>query len=531
MEDLCRVTWIAVMVAYVGRGRAFLTGVLSCLAVGLLAVPVAAAAAVPSLRLFSPVTRVSISQEELRAGFFDPGVWVASVGGAFQVDMKRPGYGSWIASQVDSTSGTILRSVPPTMVDPAGLKRFFGVTFVSSRGRVAARRVLAFCPNGESARVSDAGPQDPTYPSDCATGDSFPFVRGIVWGLDAGWAVEPSLGSFAGFPLGLGLLGGSLPPTLPACLLRRLHGGFDLKPGRYTVTVSIARAWRRLFSVPAGRASVVFGVQVLASPVRKPSCPRVRVRAQVRHAAPAPSATGVPTLSQPDPATMPNLVALPAWRIAIHRARTRELLTFSATIWNEGPAPFSVEGFRRAHSDVMDAYEYFFDQAGNVVGRAPAGTMFYDNDRGHHHWHLRQLASYSLLGPGGRVVLSQKQSFCIAPTDAVDLTLPGAARSPEVFEGLGFGGSVCDLYSPAAIWLREQLPVGWGDTYTQSVAGQAFDITDLPNGRYRLLVRVNPLGVLHETSTADDFALRAIRLSGRRGARRVQVAPWHGING
>jgi hypothetical protein len=226
---------------------------------------------------------------------------------------------------------------------------------------------------------------------------------------------------------------------------------------------------------------------------------------------------------------MPNLVALPAWGIHVRRAGSHQLLTFSATIWDAGPAPFSIEGFRRPGSDIMDAYEYFFDAAGNVVGRAPAGTLYYDNRPGHHHWHLAQLAAYELLGPSGQTVRSHKQSFCIAPTNGVDLTVPGAERSQTPFGGPGFGGSVCDLYSPGAIWIREQLPVGWGDTYTQVVAGQAFDITNLPNGRYRIEVRVNPLGVLTETSTADDTAFRVIRLWGRKGARKVSVSPWHGI--
>jgi hypothetical protein len=200
---------------------------------------------------------------------------------------------------------------------------------------------------------------------------------------------------------------------------------------------------------------------------------------------------------------------------------------FNATIWDAGPAQFTIEGFRRPHGNVMDAYEYFFDSAGNVVGRAPAGQLEYDNRPGHDHWHLRQLASYTLVGRS-RTIISQKQSFCIAPTDPVDLTVPGA-QGAQV--SLGFGGTVCDLYQPGAIWVREQLPVGWGDTYMQTVAGQAFDVTNVPNGNYKIVVRVNPLGVLHETSTADDVAARRIRLLGPRGKRRVDVLPWHGISG
>lgn len=477
----------------------------------------------PSLRLFALEHRVTLTQAELRSGSFDLGAWVASTGSAFQVDLRRPGYGAWAAAQIDPATGAPLRALPMKLVNPEqGLLKFLSIRFVDSRGRLAGDRAITFCPAGESARVSDAGPLNPTYPGACDEDPYFPFLRGVVWGIDQGWAVSATTGSFPGIGPGVFLVGPPFGPVNP-------RGGFALQPGRYTAIVSIAAPYRRLLAIPTSDAVVTLHVRVTPSPhARRPGPVTVVGVAQPLAAADFPP---VPTVTKPDPETMPNLVALPAWQIGIHRQSGRELLTFNATIWDAGPAPFSIEGFRRPGSNVMDAYEYFFDSAGDVVGRAPAGTMFYDNDRGHHHWHLRQLASYTLIGPAGQVVRSQKQSFCIAPTDPVDLTVPNASMAPSAFEGLGFTGSVCDMYYPQAIWLREQLPVGWGDTYSQSVAGQAFDVTNLPNGRYRIEVRVNPLGELTETTTADDLAVRVIRLSGHRGARKVTVAPWHGIRG
>jgi hypothetical protein len=463
----------------------------------------------------------------------DFGLWVESVGGSFEVDVTRPDYGAWSASQVDSASGAQLRPVPMALVDTArGLRRFLSVRFIDSRGRLAARTLVTFCPNGESARVDANGPLNPTYPGDCGAAAFFPFVRGIVWGIDAGWAVAPALGNFPGF----GPFGFFPPRGLPPFLLRRFgRGGINVRPGRYTAIVSITPEYQSLFAIPASQASATFHVRVLPTPVfrRHPPVRVVTSRPAARHASDRSASPGAtqPGGTQANPATMPNLVALPAWRIGISHQGRRELLTFSATIWNAGPAPFTIDGIRRPNSKLMNAYEYFFDSAGNAVGSAPAGTMYYDNRRGHHHWHLAQLVAYELVGPSGQVVRSHKQSFCIAPTNAVDLTVPGADRSPLVFGGPGFGGSVCDLFSPNAIWLREQLPAGWGDTYTQSVAGQAFDITNLPNGRYQVDVQVNPLGVLTETTTADDLAVRVVRLSGPRGKRRATVAPWHGIRG
>jgi hypothetical protein len=78
--------------------------------------------------------------------------------------------------------------------------------------------------------------------------------------------------------------------------------------------------------------------------------------------------------------------------------------------------------------------------------------------------------------------------------------------------------------------VREYLPVGWGDTYTQDVAGQAFNITGLPNGTYYIEVIANPQHVLREQSATSDVSLRKVILGGTPGHRTVQVPPWHGID-
>ena len=45
---------------------------------------------------------------------------------------------------------------------------------------------------------------------------------------------------------------------------------------------------------------------------------------------------------------------------------------------------------------LMDAVQYFY-RDGNVVGQAPAGTLLFDSDPGHEHWHFQQFARYALL--------------------------------------------------------------------------------------------------------------------------------------
>jgi hypothetical protein len=74
------------------------------------------------------------------------------------------------------------------------------------------------------------------------------------------------------------------------------------------------------------------------------------------------------------------------------------------------------------------------------------------------------------------------------------------------------------------------MALGWGDTYLQDVAGQAFDITKVPNGTYFVSVEVNPLGLLYEQTTSNDQALRRVVLRGTPGHRRICVPAINGVD-
>ncbi len=121
----------------------------------------------------------------------------------------------------------------------------------------------------------------------------------------------------------------------------------------------------------------------------------------------------------------------------------------------------------------------------------------YDARPGHQHWHFEQFARYSLLAKDQtQIVRSEKTGFCLAPTDAIDLTAPGAEWNPySIGLGTACGGR-------GSLWTREVLPAGWGDTYFQGLPGQSFDITYLPNGTYYIAVQANPDGLLTEVTTA-----------------------------
>jgi hypothetical protein len=475
------------------------------LAVSLIATfiaPAQAAPTPPSLRIFAAQPTVTLVHYGKGAVSLDIGSYVAATNGAFRIDVTRPGYRWPIeAAQIVATPGGSQTIPLPNglVTDWNGLPRFLSIRVFDDSGAQVARRQVTFCPDTyDQQRVSPDGPATASFPQSCSAN---PFTLGTVWGIDDGWAVNPFSSSYNG----------------PSARLAN---------GHYTITETINPIYVSLFGIDPADATVTVDARVRRA--RGGGCPPFCgvAAAQAQRLGHPLGSAAVPVVTTPDPATVPDLVALPAWGINVERVRGRDYLDFGATVWNRGPSPMVVEGFRRPGTNVMDAWEYFFDLNGEVVGRAQTGTLMYDARPGHEHWHFQQFAQYELVDADKTsVVESDKEGFCLAPTDAIDLAVPGANWNPGQ---IGFGYSVCG--SQNSIWTRETLPTGWGDTYFQGLPGQSFDITDLPNGTYYIAVRANPTGELFEASTSNNVRYRRVILGGRPGHRIVHVPPWMGID-
>jgi Lysyl oxidase len=478
-------------------------------AVALVTVPGITAAG--ATRVAGPTVKLMVAQKTVTADrfrkrvFFDPGIWMASLGSPLEFDVSRASYAAPITiTQVihPPYGGTVRKPWPATVLAGwHGLKDFARMTVRNSAGTVVATQRSSFCPNSYDTEraIPDSPPSSP-YPYGCA---SDPFQRGMVWGIQANWAAEP--------------FGFGRPLRLPL--------------GTYQATVTISPTYVKLLDIAAADATATVSVKVVKG---TGCCFLGPSRRHVAHRSPSPAPAAlaspqqtmrVPTLTSPPQAALPDLSPLPSWGIRTsHRRNGPDLLTFGATVWVGGNSPLDVEGFRSGGSPIMPAYQYFW-RDGHVIGRAAAGTMGFDSKNGHNHWHFQQFAQYRLLTKNKTLaVRSHKVGFCIAPTDPVDLLNPNATLQGQFF---GFGGR-CG--SPSALWVQEVMPVGWGDTYFQSVAGQAFDITHVPNGTYYIEIVANPERVLYETSTSNDTSFRKIILGGTPGHRTVKVPAYDGID-
>lgn len=472
--------------------------------------PVAAAGAAPAtgprVKLIVAQNNVTVPRYGHRV-YLDPGIWVASLGSPFELDVQRPDYPAPLSlTQVVHLPGGGTQRIPwPASLlgtIPTGLPHFARMTVKNSSGKVVASSRFEFCPNDYNPeRASPNSPATSPYPQECV-GD--PFPKSLIWGVAKGWAVDPASQGGQGMKLAL---------------------------GRYTVTETIMPTYVRLLNISPADASASVKIKV----VKASGCCGLAARARAAGTAHRPqsrplrSAPAVPTLANPPASTQPDLVPLPSWGISVdHIKKTKthpasDQLDFGATVW-DGNAPLDVEGFRSHGSPIMKAYQYFW-QDGHIIGRLRAGTMGFDSKKGHNHWHFEQFAQYQLLNSAQQLaVRSHKVGFCIAPTDPVDLLEPNAVWQPS-FLGFGF-----QCGSTTALWVQEMMPVGWGDTYFQSVAGQSFNITGVPNGTYYIQVTANPLKVLHESDTSNDVSLRQVILGGKRGHRTVRVPAVNGID-
>ncbi len=454
----------------------------------------------PQIKLIPAQNSIKVARYG-RTVYLDPGIWTASLGSALEFDVQRSGYASPLTlTQIIHLPGGGVQQVPfpGALIGriPSQLRRFLQISVATTNGKLLDSSKVGFCPDSyDPERASPDSPATSPYPQECVAD---PFPKSLVWGVAQGWAVDP---------------------------LEENSVGYRLNLGSYRVTETILPPYTKLLHITAADATATVKVTVV-----KPGAAGVTARPAIPPSRALPTLPAVRTLASPPASSLPDLVPLPSWGISVHHIRaTRrnpasDQVDFGATVGISGNGPLDVEGFRSHGSLTMQAYQYFW-QDGKVIGRARAGTMGFDSKHGHNHWHFQQFAQYSLLNSAHQLAVpSRKVGFCIAPTDPVDLLRPGATWQPSF---LGFGGQ-CG--SPTALWVQEELPLGWGDTYFQSVAGQSFNITHLPNGTYYVEIQANPEHVLYETSTSNDVSLRKVILGGKPGHRTVRVPALDGID-
>ncbi|CBG71464.1 MULTISPECIES: lysyl oxidase family protein [Streptomyces] len=526
----------------------------------------------PQIKLIAASKSVTLTRWEGNSGVnLQLGTYLSVDNAPLEFQVTRKSYKDPIvAKQILRDGKTVkTRTLPAGTVDDfSGLTGFLEISVKDATGKQVAKTKGNFCPNNASGRIRPDAPSTNHYPQSCSTN---PWTLGSVWGVEKGWATNTTgydYDNTVDLPVG--------EYTAQVRVAKKYRDLFGIPDSKPTVKVTVRKdddggeggegltasksssshhgghgghgSGHSAQSAPAGAPALDghhYGPRGADAPT-PPQLPFALVdRGIAKHLgdgaghtdgsriAPALKAnakrpTGKAGVAKSVP--KPDLRSLPAWDIAITDGEDgdvagKDYLAFSANVWNAGPAPLVVDGFRKPGADKMDAYQYFYDAKGKQIGYTPTGTMEWDPREGHEHWHFTDFASYRLLSADqSKQVRSGKEAFCLANTDAIDYTVKNANWHPENTDL----STACG--SEDAISVREVLDVGSGDTYTQYRPGQSFDITGLPNGTYYIQVIANPENRLQETNHKNNIALRKVVLGGTPGARTVKVPPHDLIN-
>jgi hypothetical protein len=461
----------------------------------------AAKATHPPLALRAASDRLTLDQFGHRV-YLNLGMYLVAGDGPFEVVAHRsPDYVGPIHAQLSVAGGPLVDLPDGTLRSFRGLTDFLHIVVKDADGKTVYHRTSTWCPSYNAQRVRPGAPDVSPYPLGCPYN---PFTLGAVYGVEQGFGVP------------------AVDPFGRAVRLER---------GQYTATVNITKTWRDLIGIsgPDARASVHLRVVKETTcggpggpgPVPHHGCKVAHHGSAALGTIPRHPAAHAPrranSKADPDPSTLPDLQSLPAYAI---RLTKNGFLEFAATEWDAGPAPMVIDGFRNPTARIMGSYQYFYNADGTPAGHKRIGKMEWDPRPGHEHWHFQDFAKYSLVDKDlNEVVLSHKEGFCLANTDAVDFTVPGADWQPY---NTDLATACGDLSSLA---VREVLLAGSGDTYYQSLPGQSFNVRNVPNGVYYVKIEVNPNGNMWETDKANNVSLRKIKLTGRGSDRTVQVFP------
>ncbi len=227
---------------------------------------------------------------------------------------------------------------------------------------------------------------------------------------------------------------------------------------------------------------------------------------------------------------LPDLVPAPPVDIHISRKDDVVLLRFTSVLVNVGVGDFVLRGTRNTlqpDSWVVEQEIFYSTSGADLV--PPQATMGWGGD-GHHHWHVLRVANYRLvrLDEEGREVegaeghIDAKVGFCFFDSDKeLDLFGPDEAV---------FSHETCGDEDDTEF--RMGLSPGWGDTYDWSLPGQSFDISDLPDGPYRLWAVADEQGWFQEASRENNTTWVILELltleEGVRGAQVIEVGPEPG---
>lgn len=211
------------------------------------------------------------------------------------------------------------------------------------------------------------------------------------------------------------------------------------------------------------------------------------------------------------PDKLPDLAMLPPFDFHLEDTlEGRRLLRFSTVSVNVGPGRFRIFGVDTVdgvadHGDTLSVVQMIKHEDGSWTSRDTTAQMSWSGD-GHDHWHVLDFQTFKLVS------LDEKTLGNVAKTGFCSFdSYPYKSPRPAFFTA---DRDICQTNDGGRVLMGTSR--GWGDIYRWSIAFQWIDITDLPNGKYKVRVVVDPPlatgGFFAESDESNNRSWTKIRI-------------------
>jgi len=214
---------------------------------------------------------------------------------------------------------------------------------------------------------------------------------------------------------------------------------------------------------------------------------------------------------------LPDISPAPPQDAQISREDGRWLIRFSTSLANVGEGDFVLRATKE-NGDWRVAQDVQYSESGAKVYATPAKLVW--GGDGHDHWHVQRIAIGRLMRlaegssppKAGDGWADTKIGFCYYDF----IRLEEDAGQDVVYPRQGCGNEHDTAIGMGLSW-------GWMDIYPFRLQGQSIDVTDVPDGRYRLWVEVDENQWFREARRDNNTSWTDLELITRpNGSRRVR---------
>ena len=194
-------------------------------------------------------------------------------------------------------------------------------------------------------------------------------------------------------------------------------------------------------------------------------------------------------------------------------------LRWDQGLMNLGAGPFEIRAYPN-NGNGTDAFQAIYNSDGSYTERR-AGIAHFATAHGHIHYEgFDDTGLYTINPDGspGRLVQAMvDKGRCAVDTENVRFGKPG--DGPPHY----YVPSTCDTNDnqdakdpvyPNAEYFRSGISPGWDDTYPWFIPDQYIDITNVPDGRYLIVDRINVSGNVLEADRGNDTSTACVDFHG-----------------